>query len=401
MQVETKRLAVGYGRKPLITGIDLGVEKGKIVTLIGPNGAGKSTILKTITRHLEKIAGVIMIDRRSIEKWKNKQLAQRMSVVLTERVTPELMTCHEVVAMGRYPYTNAFGRLTPRDEAIVMDSLRLVHAEDLTDRLFTQISDGQRQRVMLARALCQQPEVLVLDEPTSYLDIRYKIELLDILRTLASRNQVAVLLSLHEIDLAAKISDWLICVRGDQIELSGSPEEVFTDERMRTLYSLQADRYNTLFGSVELAPPQGEPCAFIMAGNGMGISLFRLMQKHGLAFSTGILFENDTDYQVAKALTRHMVTAPPFSALHEAHIVKAKRFIDQAPIFVHAGTPIREQNMRCAELQTYAESLGKLVLSRQALIDKIDVISRGANDISRGANDISRGTKGISGRTKG
>ncbi len=371
MQVETKKLSVGYNKKSLISDIDLGVEKGKIVTLIGPNGSGKSTILKTITRHLEKIGGVIVLDQRNIEKWSNKELAKRMSVMLTERVAPELMTCHEVVALGRYPYTNAFGKLTPEDEAIVMDSLRMVRAEDVADRLFTQISDGQRQRVMLARALCQQPEVLVLDEPTSYLDIRHKIELLDILQTLASQKQVAVLLSLHEIDLAAKISDWLICVKGDRIKVAGPPDEVFLDEKMCELYNLQTGSYNTLFGSVELTQPKGEPEAFILAGNSMGIPLFRLMQKYGLPFSTGILFENDADSQVARVLSDHVVMAPAFSSINDAHIAQAKQFIDQAPVFVHSGTPIREQNARYIELLEYAKSVKKPVLSRESFIRKL------------------------------
>ncbi|MGI6699676.1 MAG: ABC transporter ATP-binding protein [Christensenellales bacterium] len=371
MQVETKKLSVGYNKKSLISDIDLGVEKGKIVTLIGPNGSGKSTILKTITRHLEKIGGVIVLDQRNIEKWSNKELAKRMSVMLTERVAPELMTCHEVVALGRYPYTNAFGKLTPEDEAIVMDSLRMVRAEDLAYRLFTQISDGQRQRVMLARALCQQPEVLVLDEPTSYLDIRHKIELLDILQTLASQKQVAVLLSLHEIDLAAKISDWLICVKGDRIKVAGPPDEVFLDEKMCELYNLQTGSYNTLFGSVELTQPKGEPEAFILAGNSMGIPLFRLMQKYGLPFSTGILFENDADSQVARVLSDHVVMAPAFSSINDAHIAQAKQFIDQAPVFVHSGTPIREQNARYIELLEYAKSVKKPVLSRESFIRKL------------------------------
>jgi iron complex transport system ATP-binding protein len=371
MQVETKKLAVGYNKKSLISDIDLGVEKGKIVTLIGPNGSGKSTILKTITRHLEKIGGVVVLDRRNIEKWSSKEMAQRMSVMLTERITPELMTCHEVVALGRYPYTNTFGKLTPEDEAIVMDSLRLVRAEDLAYRFFTQISDGQRQRVMLARALCQQPEVLVLDEPTSYLDIRHKIELLDILQTLAARKQVAVLLSLHEIDLAAKISDWLICVKGDRIKLSGRPDVVFTDERMGELYNLQTGSYNTLFGSVELTQPQGEPKAYILSGNGMGIPLFRLMQKHGFPFSAGILFENDADSQVARVLSSQVVMVPAFSTINDAHITQAKQFIDQAPMFVHSGTPVREQNARCMELLEYAKSIKKPILSRESFIRKI------------------------------
>ncbi len=377
MQIETKKLTVGYGGKPLISGINLGVEKGKIVTLIGPNGSGKSTILKTITRHLERIAGVVMVDNRSIHQWNNKELAQRMSVMLTERVAPDLMTCFEVVSLGRYPYTNAFGRLTPQDEDIVMDSLRMVRAEELADHLFTQISDGQRQRILLARALCQQPEVLVLDEPTSYLDIRHKIELLDILRSLASRKQVAVLLSLHEIDLAAKISDWLICVQGDSIQLSGLPDQVFTDAQMKALYNLQTGSYNTLFGSVELSPPPGEPSAFILAGNGMGIPLFRLMQKHGLSFTTGILFENDVDFQVANALAHQVVSAPAFSLVDDVHILQAKQMIDRSPLFVHAGTPIGQQNIRCLELTEYAQSIGKRMLSKDAFLIGMDEAYKG------------------------
>lgn len=372
MQIETKKLTVGYGGKPLISGIDLGVEKGKIVTLIGPNGSGKSTILKTITRHLEKIAGVVMVDKRSIHQWNNKELAQRMSVMLTERVAPDLMTCFEVVSLGRYPYTNAFGKLAPQDEDIVMDSLRLVRAEELADHLFTQISDGQRQRILLARALCQQPEVLVLDEPTSYLDIRHKIELLDILRSLASRNQVAVLLSLHEIDLAAKISDWLICVQGDHIQVSGPPDEVFTDERMKALYNLQSGSYNTLFGSVELSPPAGEPEAFILAGNGAGIPLYRLMQKHGMPFTTGILLENDVDNQVAKALAQQVVSAPAFSVVDDTQIEQAKRLIDRCPLFVHAGTTMGHANIRCLELISYAESTRKSTLSKDAFLSRMN-----------------------------
>lgn len=376
MPIETRKLTVGYNKKSLINDIDLGVEKGKIVTLIGPNGSGKSTILKTITRHLAKIGGVVMLDQLDVEKWSSKELAKRMSVMLTERVAPELMTCHEVVALGRYPYTNAFGKLTPEDEVIVMDSLRLVRVEHLADQLFTQISDGQRQRVLLARALCQQPEVLVLDEPTSYLDIRHKIELLDILQALAARKQVAILLSLHEIDLAAKISDWLICVKGNRIERAGQPDTVFTDNNMCELYDLHKGSYNTLFGSVELVQPQGQSQAFILAGNGTGIPLFRLMQKHGLPFSTGILFENDADSHVATVLSDKVVMVPAFSLINDAHVAKAKRLIDQAPLFVHSGTPIREQNARCVELLEYAKSAGKDILSKESFINRISGESR-------------------------
>lgn len=139
-----------------------------------------------------------------------------MSVVLTEKIKTEMMTCRDVVAMGRYPYTNYFGKLTNEDEEIVTESLRKVSATDIENKDFSQISDGQRQRIMLARAICQKPEIIVLDEPTSFLDIRHKIELLDILQEMAVRDKVAVIVSLHEIELAAKVADYVMCIGTDK-----------------------------------------------------------------------------------------------------------------------------------------------------------------------------------------
>ena len=363
MYFETKNLSVGYSGKTLIRDINISVERGKILTLIGPNGSGKSTILKTITNHLEKIAGVVRLDNDNLSKLSNKELAKKLSVMLTERIDPELMTCGQVVAMGRYPYTNYFGRLTPKDREVVLESLGMVHALELEDRPFTDISDGQRQRIMLARAICQQPEIIVLDEPTSYLDIRHKVELLDILRRMAAEKQVAVVMSLHEIDLAAKISDQVICVKGDNIEIFGTPEEVFTDELVASLYGMESGSFNTLFGSVELSAPQGEPKVFVVGGAGKGIPIYRLLQKHKQPFAAGILFDNDIDYQVARALSSHVVRAEAFRPVTEELIDEAKELIRQAEWIIDAQTPIGEFNRCNEELLRYADSLGRRVVS--------------------------------------
>ena len=371
MYFETKNLAVGYGGRALISGINLSVEKGKILTLIGPNGAGKSTILKTITRHLEKIAGVVSIENSNIFKWSNKELAKRLSVMLTERIDPELMSCRQVVAMGRYPYTNHFGMLTPEDNAVVDEALNMVRAMDLGERPFSDISDGQRQRIMLARAICQQPEIIVLDEPTSYLDIRHKIELLDILRRMAAEKNVAVVMSLHELDLAAKVSDQIICVKGDHIELFGTPEQVFTDERINNLYELESGSFNTLLGSVELTAPVGEAKTFVLAGAGKGIPLFRVLQKRKEAFSTGILFENDVDYQVANVLAAHTISVEAFSVITEDQIAAAKACIDCAERIIDAGVPIRAQNNCFHQLLDYAKSKGKEIISGKDLLNEM------------------------------
>lgn len=372
MYFTTEHLSVGYSGNILIHDINLSVEKGKILTLIGPNGSGKSTILKTITKHLEKIAGVITIDDQNIEKLSNKEIAKRLSVMLTERIEPELMTCEQVVAMGRYPYTNYFGALTSKDKQIVTDALRMVNALELADRPFTDVSDGQRQRIMLARAISQEPEVIVLDEPTSYLDIRHKIELLDILRKMAAEKNVAVVMSLHEIDLAAKVSDAVLCVKGDKIELAGTPEQVFSDQRVSELYGLKSGSFNTLFGSVELMAPEGDPTVFVLAGAGRGIPVYRLLQKKKLAFTTGILFENDVDYQVAKVLASHVVSAEAFSVFGDRELDEAKTLIDRAEYIVDAGTPVGEQNKRILELREYILTQRKRCFTAEEVFEKLE-----------------------------
>ena len=195
-------LTVGYDKKPLIKDISIGIEKGEIVTLIGPNGSGKSTILKSITRQLKLVGGNVEFDGKNLHELSFRELSTKMAVVLTERMKPELMTCHDIVATGRYPYTGRLGMLTREDEEKVEKAMRAVHAEELGGRDFNAISDGQRKRVLLARAICQEPEVIILDEPTSFLDIRHKLELLAILRSMAKEKGITVIMSLHEIDLA-------------------------------------------------------------------------------------------------------------------------------------------------------------------------------------------------------
>ena len=243
----TDQLTVGYDGKPLIREINIQLKKGEILTLIGPNGAGKSTILKSITRQLATISGTVYLDKEKMAKMTNKEVSQKLAVVLTERMRPELMTCEDIVATGRYPYTGTLGILSAEDKTKVKKSMETVHAWDLKDRDFTAISDGQRQRILLARAICQEPEIIVLDEPTSFLDIRHKLELLSILRSMAKEKGITVIMSLHELDLAQKISDQVICVHGDYIEKYGTPEEIFTSEYIEksTTYKQTQQLYNS------------------------------------------------------------------------------------------------------------------------------------------------------------
>lgn len=252
--LETEKLSVGYDGKPLIRDVCLQVQRGKIVTLIGPNGSGKSTILKTIVGQLSKVSGTVLLEGAPMERCGQKEIAKRMAILMTERIYPELMTCYDVVSTGRYPYTGALGLLGKEDKRIVEESLELVHGRDMADRPFDAISDGQRQRILLARALCQTPEIIVLDEPTSYLDIRYKLELLTILKTMVREKNLAVLMSLHELDLAQRVSDTVVCVSGDRIDRMGPPEEIFSNDYIARLYHMEPGKYDPCFDTLEYVP---------------------------------------------------------------------------------------------------------------------------------------------------
>ena len=255
--LQTDALSVGYNGKTLISKVALSVQRGRIVTLIGPNGSGKSTILKTIIGQLPSISGSVFLDGADMRSRSRGDVARRMAILMTARMDPELMTCRDVVSTGRYPYTGHLGVLRPGDKAIVEQSLRETDALDFADRPFQSISDGQRQRVLLARALCQQPELIVLDEPTSFLDIRYKLELLTILKHMVREEHLAVLMSLHELDLAARVSDTVVCVAGDRIDRVGPPSEIFTPDYIAALYRMEPGKYDPCFDSLEFVPGGG------------------------------------------------------------------------------------------------------------------------------------------------
>ena len=239
--IRTDHLQIGYSFD-LVRDICIEVKPGRIVTLIGPNGCGKSTLLKTLTGELKERGGVVFLDGKDKAALKGSDLAKRMSMVMTYRVRPELMTCREVVETGRYPYTGRFGILSEHDRALVQEAMEWTDTAGLGEEYVQNISDGQRQRVMLARAICQEPEILILDEPTSYLDIRHRLDLLQKIKSLAKDRNIAILMSLHELETAMKISDIVAAMGEGKVLRIGTPQEVFREKFIRRLYEIgQAD----------------------------------------------------------------------------------------------------------------------------------------------------------------
>ena len=359
--VTTRGLTVGYDGVPLIRDISVEIEKGQIVTLIGPNGSGKSTILKSLARQLSLIAGTVCVDGQDLSSLRPRDLARKMAVLLTERTRPELVTCFDVAAAGRYPYTGYLGILSPKDKEEVQKALSTVDALDLADRDFSAISDGQKQRVLLARALCQEPEIILLDEPTSFLDIKYKLELASLLRRMAREKGITVILSLHEIDLAQRISDRLMCVKGDTLFAYGAPEEIFTASTIAHLYGLEEGQYDPLLGGAELPRVPGPSRAFVLSSGGTGLPVYRRMQREGVPFAAGILFTNDADLRPARLLASAVVEVPAFSPIPESAVARALEIIRSVPRVLDTGVTIGEYNRPLERLREEARKQNKLI----------------------------------------
>ncbi|RHD35219.1 MULTISPECIES: ABC transporter ATP-binding protein [Collinsella] len=351
-------LSAGYDKKVVVEGVDLEVRAGDVVALIGPNGSGKSTILKTITRHLAPLAGAVELDGREVSRWKTAEFARNLAVMLTDRPRTELLTCRDVVEAGRHPYTGRMGTLSPDDQSRVDEAMKTAHVEELAERDFMQISDGQRQRVMLARAIAQDPRVLVLDEPTSYLDIRYQIDLLRILRHLAKSRNVAVIMSIHELELAQKSADKVICVKDGRVFRAGAPEDIFTRETIGELYGLQHGTFNERFGSVEIGRPHGDAHTFVIAGAGTGSAVFRQLIRQGKAFYAGVLHEGDIDCELARDLAMECVAERAFEPIGDKTIARAKELLVHCARLIVCPAAFGTINARNAELVEFARSHG-------------------------------------------
>lgn len=239
-----KALSVGYGTKKIVSGISFSVKEGEIVCMIGSNGAGKSTILKTITKVIPPLSGSVFIHDRDIGTMRERELARSVACMFPLTPDTEYLTCADIVENGRYPYTGMFGGLSDEDREKILEAMSIAGVSSLADRFFSTLSDGQKQRVMLARAICQEPKLLLLDEPASFLDIRYKLELLEMIKKLAELKGTAVLFSMHELMLAGRVADRMICIRDGRIDRIDTPENVLRPDYMEELYDLKKGSLN-------------------------------------------------------------------------------------------------------------------------------------------------------------
>lgn len=210
--LKTSSLSIGYDDKAVVSDINVTLNEGDIIALIGPNGAGKSTLFKTFSTHIKPLGGKIELFGKDINLYSNNERAKMLGIVLTERPDDMFLKVYDVVAAGRYPYTGMFGKLSENDEKEIKASLELVGVNNLIDRVFNTLSDGEKQKVMIAKAIAQNTPIIMLDEPTAFLDYPSKIELFSLLKKLAKEQKKAILFSSHDLELLLRYTDniWII-----------------------------------------------------------------------------------------------------------------------------------------------------------------------------------------------
>ena len=360
---KSNNLKVGYSKRIVVDDVKIDLNKGEILCILGPNGCGKSTILKSITNHIKILEGNISLLGKDLNNISAIERAREMSVVLTERVAPEMMTALDIVGTGRYPHTGRFGNCGEKDIRIIEESIDIVNGQELKHKEFKSLSDGEKQRIMLARAICQEADIMVLDEPTSYLDIRYKIALLNILSELSIEKEKTIIMSLHEIDLVPKIADKVILIKDGEIFDYGSPEEVITDESIKEVYNLNIGSFDTTAGNVELPKTSNHPKVFVIGGEGKATKIYRALNKRNIGFYSGILFENDIDCNVSKSLGEDTVIQDNFMEISSKNLEKAKTYIKECSLIIDSGVSLGGINKGNLDLLKFAQEEGIEILS--------------------------------------
>ncbi|UWX53686.1 ABC transporter ATP-binding protein [Maribacter litopenaei] len=212
--MEVKGLNIGYGKKIVCPNISFSVDKGECTAIVGINGVGKSTLLRTVGNLQSSLGGILHIDGKSVREMKPHQLAKKISLVLTEPVASKNMTVQELVALGRQPYTNWIGSLSTVDKKKIVDAIEVLELKELKNYKCFELSDGQLQRVMVARALAQDTDIILLDEPTTHLDLFHKVQILKLLKSIAHQTKKTILFTSHEIEMAIQICDKILILDG-------------------------------------------------------------------------------------------------------------------------------------------------------------------------------------------
>ena len=325
--------------------------------LLGENGAGKTTLMRLICGVLQPTGGSIYCDNIEIVSM-GAEYRKLLGYL------PQDFGYYGDFTAERFLRYMAALKALPEDYANsrIDELLDMVELKNVKKKKLKTYSGGMIRRIGIAQALLNNPEILILDEPTSFLDVRYKLEFLTILKDLVREKQIAVILSLHELDLAQRISDVVLCIRNHTVDRIGTPDEIFTDAYITNLYGITCGSYESLYGTMELPAPTGTPQTFVIGGGGTGNAVYRQLQRENIPFYAGVLQENDLDYPVAKALATEVVAEKAFEPIGESAFQKASSLLQHCEQVILCCKQFGAMNQKNQELVSLAKENGKQIL---------------------------------------
>lgn len=363
-------VACSYGSSRVLEGITFSVEKGMFVGLIGPNGSGKTTLLKAISRVLQPVRGTVLLDEEEVYKMRPKRLAGKVAVVPQETAVNFSFKVQDVVLMGRSPHLGRFQSESSKDYAIVNRAMQMTGTSYLAQRPITTVSGGERQRVVIARALAQEPELLLLDEPTSHLDINHQLEILELLRFLTRSQGLTVIAVFHDLNMSAQYCDRLVLLHDGKVYGMGEPDEVLTRENIMNVYKTVVSvrknaitgRPNLFFISNEGPVKKAGGRVHLFCGGGSGSLIMGSLVNKGYLVSTGVLNIGDVDWETARGFSLAMTEEAPFSPISEKNYEKNLDLVSSAGVCILAEMPFGYGNLKNLECALWALRKGKPVL---------------------------------------
>jgi iron complex transport system ATP-binding protein len=384
--LEALAVSAGYNATPVVHAVDLSVARGQFCGVVGPNGSGKSTLVRALSRVLTPLSGQVLLDGADLHKMSARSVAQRVAVVGQDNAVAFDFPVREVVLMGRAPHLSRLGFESARDYAIAHKCMDITHTDVFADRPITSLSGGERQRCMIARALAQEPDVLLLDEPTAHLDINHQIEVLDLARRLTADRGLATVVVLHDLNLASQYCDHLLLLSEGRVMAEGTPAQVVTEDHIRAAYGTDVQvrlhpktgrPYVTLLSRLPVgAEPTRTTKIHLICGAGTGVRLMRRLRHLGFAVSVGAVNVADSDQLEAEALDLARAEEAPFSAITDEVHQRNCDLAREADVVVLTSIPFGRGNLRNLEAAVRARGVGRQVL----LIDDPPIAGRDFTD---------------------
>ncbi|MEN6610653.1 MAG: ABC transporter ATP-binding protein, partial [Methanoregulaceae archaeon] len=345
----------------ILSGISLATGSGRFIGIIGPNGSGKSTLIRCISRSLSPEAGTIEVGGRDIALYPRRDLARILGVVPQESQRTFDYTVEDVVGMGRYARQGLLAGFSQEDKTAARAAMVVAGITHLAGRSISNLSGGEWQRVLIARTLAQETSIILLDEPTSHLDISHQIGILSAVHEL-SRNGRTVIGVFHDLNLAAHFCDEILVIRSGKVAASGTPSRVFTPEILKDVFSLDAEiRTHPVTGKPVIVPlypererPSGGKRVHVICGGGTGTPLFSALRNRGCTITCGVLSMNDSDYAAARNLGIPCVAEPPFAEISPFSAEALRGMIRHADLVILTPMPVGSGNL--ANLLALGES---------------------------------------------